>query len=296
MSDFKKYLNAYVFESEMPSDGSTVKYKPITTGQIKKLLLYEASDDANTIEDALDDLIEECVVSPADFDVKSIYLQDRFYLLVEIRRATKGSKYTFETACPKCESQTFHSIDLGSLTVRKLERAEPKVVETIELTDAPEPKAMKKKGPSMKLIESGKEPKKVEIITSKPVDTWNVIKINDNISIRTELITRNTQLEAQEILTNSTKGLELSDIQKAIMNATITNALCIKSVITPAGEEEVSLEDKIYLLDNLTQTEMEYITNWFEQKDFGLDFSIPAKCAQCGNEDKRDIPLDSFFY
>jgi len=295
MSNFKRYLNMYTFESELPSDGSIVKYKPITTGQIKKLLLYETSDDPSSIEEALDELINECVVFPEDFDVKSMYLQDRFFLLVEIRRATKGSNYTFQTKCPECDSQTSHTINLGELPLKKMDRIKispPIEEEPVDKT----PKKKAKKGSSISLIEVGKEPKKVEIITTKVDDDWNIIKINDNLYIRIELITRQIQLDALEILKNSTKNTELTELQRAVMLSTITNALCIKSVITPEGEEEIDINDRIYLLDNLTQDEMAKLTEWFESKDFGLDFTIPIKCEHCGNSTKREIPLDSFFY
>jgi len=278
MSDFKRYLNMYVFESELPSDGSIVKYKPITTGQIKKLLLYETADDTDTIEEALDDLINECVIYPENFDVKSLYLQDRFYLLVEIRRATKGSHYTFQTKCPKCDSQTMHSINLGDLPLKKLDKGIVK-----KKTQPPNKKGKK---PVITFVEED----------SNSVDDWNVVQINDKLSVRLDLLTRNAQLKALYMLKDMTNESELTDIQKTIMLSTIMNAVCIKSVIIPEGEQEISTKDAIYLLDNLTQDEMSKIVNWFESKDYGLDFTMKIKCEHCDEESVREIPLDNFFY
>ena len=88
MSDFKKYLNVYEFETTLPGSGVTIKFKPITTGQMKKLLVYENETDPSMVEEAMDELINSSV-STEGFDVKDVWLQDRFFLLVEIRRKTK---------------------------------------------------------------------------------------------------------------------------------------------------------------------------------------------------------------
>jgi hypothetical protein len=117
MSDFKKYLNVYEFETTLPGSGEVIKYKPITTGQLKKLLIYEDDDDPSIIEEALDDLITSSVISEG-FDVTDLYLQDRFFLLVEIRKVSKGTHYNFNITCPECNSQSLQTIDLESLPLK----------------------------------------------------------------------------------------------------------------------------------------------------------------------------------
>jgi hypothetical protein len=100
--DIKSYINVYEFSTVLPGNGQTVKFKPVTTGQMKKLLAYEQSDSPMEMEKALDSLIEECVISP-DFDINKLYLQDRFFLLLQIRSKTKGDRYDFTWKCPICE-------------------------------------------------------------------------------------------------------------------------------------------------------------------------------------------------
>ena len=119
MSDFKNYLNTFVFDTVLPGSGKTIKFKPITTGQLKNMLLYQDVEDAGKIELALDQLITECVVSE-DFDINDLYLQDRFFLLVEIRKCSKGNVYSFQAKCGSCDSQTMINITLNNLIVNKL--------------------------------------------------------------------------------------------------------------------------------------------------------------------------------
>lgn len=114
--DFKEFLNIYEFDTALTGTGKRVVYKPITTGQLKKLLTFENSTDPIIIDEALDKLISSCVTSE-DFNINDIYLQDRFSLLIEIRKVTKGTKYEFTYICQECKSQIFQSIDLTKLKI-----------------------------------------------------------------------------------------------------------------------------------------------------------------------------------
>jgi hypothetical protein len=90
---------------------------------------------------------------------------------------------------------------------------------------------------------------------------------------------------------------ELSLTQKQIEMFTITNAYGIQEVITPEGiENNLLLEDKIFLLNNIIESEMVKITKWYEDNDFGLDFTINLKCPHCNKESKREVPLEDFFF
>lgn len=131
MSNFKNYINVYEFNCELPGSGKVVNYKPITTGQMKKLLIYENETSPVIQEKALDDLISSSVIDE-DFNINDLYLEDRFFLLVEMRKNTKGKTFKFDYNCPKCKTQTPQKINLDSLNVIKKKKSNP----LIKLTDA----------------------------------------------------------------------------------------------------------------------------------------------------------------
>lgn len=127
MSDFKKYLDVYQFDTVLPGCGKSVRFKPITTGQLKKILVYENDDDPRVIDEILDELINSSILTE-DFNIDDIYLQDRIFLLLEIRKKSKGDKYQFQFKCPKCESQNLCTINLNDLEVTKFpEKVNPVV-------------------------------------------------------------------------------------------------------------------------------------------------------------------------
>jgi len=134
-TNFKNYINVYEFECELPGSGKIIKYKPITTGQMKKLLIYENETSPVIQEKALDDLISSSVIDK-DFDINKLYLEDRFFLLIEMRKNTKGKKFKFDFKCPKCKTVSQQLIDLDSLKVVKLKdiKINPKIKLTKQIS------------------------------------------------------------------------------------------------------------------------------------------------------------------
>jgi hypothetical protein len=147
-----------------------------------------------------------------------------------------------------------------------------------------------------KLVEKTDETPTTPIIEQE-INEWDVVKINDNISVRLSLVTRALQQEAFDLFKVNHPNVDnISDIEKTLDITTLLYALSIKSVITPEGEEELPLEEKVFLLDNIQQQEQEKISKWYDNNDFGIDFSFDVICTHCGYKEKKAVPVESFFY
>ena len=114
--NIRDLVDSYEFPCTLVGSGQQLTIKPITTMQLKKLLTYEDEQDNSIIEEALDGLISSSVLTEG-FDINNLYLQDRFKLLLDVRRASKGNAYTFAYKCPECGIETIASVDLSSLSV-----------------------------------------------------------------------------------------------------------------------------------------------------------------------------------
>jgi hypothetical protein len=274
-ANFIKYVNSYTFDTVLPGSGEKVIFRPVTTGQLKKVLIFESSRDPDIMEKALDSIINECVITPEGFDADKLYLQDRFYLLLEIRKATKGSKYTFQTKCPSCSSQSQQNINLGNLPVVRLDHAD-------------KPKAAKR-SPKIREVKDDET-----IQTNVQSNNWNVVELDKNISVRLSFVTREMQRTAMDTVTAMK---DLSDTQKSVELSTLLFALSIMEIITPDGvDKDLLLEDRQYLIDNVSQDTLEKISDWYTKHDFGVKFSFDTKCIQCGYTENKVIPLESFFF
>lgn len=130
MYNYQKYLETYKYSTELPSNNQVIEFRPLTTNDMKKLLVYENQKDPLLGEDILDSIINE-VVLVENFNVEDLYTQDRYFLFIELRKATKGSKFTFPYTCSGCKNQSIQSIDLNNLTVKKMEMTS----EEVELLD-----------------------------------------------------------------------------------------------------------------------------------------------------------------
>lgn len=122
--DIRKLVNVYEFTTILPGSKQEIKFKPLVSGQMKKLLTYEGETDPGVIEQALDDLMTSAVVSD-DFNMDDIFLQDRFFLLVELRKKTKGNTYSFTYKCPECDTDVLMTLDLGTLTMKQPQEVSP---------------------------------------------------------------------------------------------------------------------------------------------------------------------------
>jgi len=241
---FKDFLNVYEFECELPGTGQIVKFKPLTTGQLKRMLVYENVNNFQKEEEALDELIKSSVISE-DFNINDLFLEDRAFLLIEIRKKTKGEVIEFTHNCTECGSQTLNRVNMNEM-----------------------------------------------VTTKKTESVDNVVKLTDDISVRLKHVTRGEQKRIpRNIGKNKTRTQEIVDIQ------IYTMALGIESVISPKGEESnLSLADRVYLLENIPTDLFENIKNWYDDNTFGLDFNYKIVCNNCGWNETTSAPLDNFFF
>lgn len=118
MLDISKYLNVYNFDYTLPGQGKQIKLRPYNAADLKNMLMF--SDEQ--VEDALDGLLDACIIKTGknDINVDDLWLPDRFYLLVMLRRITKGTTYAFTYTCPECKSERIVTIDLKKMKVKPL--------------------------------------------------------------------------------------------------------------------------------------------------------------------------------
>ena len=125
--NFLEYVNTYDFTCELPGSKQVINFKPVTTGQIKRLLTYENETNYVIQEQALDELVSSSVLSEG-FDINEQYIYDRLFLLIEIRKKTKGEVLEFQIKCPECNSQSLNRVDLNKLDIKQLENNENRIV------------------------------------------------------------------------------------------------------------------------------------------------------------------------
>jgi Zn finger protein HypA/HybF involved in hydrogenase expression len=135
---FRDYLNVFEFDTVLPGTGETVRFKPLTVGHVKRLVTSINPDDV-TADDLEPDVASQMFESIVDnsvvtegFDITQLYSFDRYFLLLEIRKKTKGEVEEFQIKCPECKSQSMQNINFDAIEIK----SRPKDVDyNIQLTD-----------------------------------------------------------------------------------------------------------------------------------------------------------------
>jgi Zn finger protein HypA/HybF involved in hydrogenase expression len=115
MSKYEKWLS-YKYEVVLPGSKKEVSFRPIKTKNMKRFLIVD--DNIGSIDNAIDDVMNDCILSE-DVKVEDMYLHDRFFLFVELRKKSKGSIFKFNHSCEKCNSQSLQVLDLNTLKVKE---------------------------------------------------------------------------------------------------------------------------------------------------------------------------------
>lgn len=110
------------YTTTVPSTGKRVKYQPFSVKEEKILVLAAEGGDTDEITNALTNVLENCVTSPADFKVSELALFDVEYLFLKARSKSAGEKITLNITDPEDETfTTEHEINIDKIGVEKTE-------------------------------------------------------------------------------------------------------------------------------------------------------------------------------
>lgn len=236
-----KYLDVYKTNVVLPGDGSEIEIRPLTTNDVKKLLVYEGNTDPTVEERILDEILEVST----NCDPKKLYLQDRYFLFFELRKATKGKKHNYQYTCPKCNNQSIQNIDLEQVVIKKL----------------------------------------------NPERNREIKVLNDKVILTIDHITREEQEESLQCIDLNNENVHEKELDIRINYL----AACIKQIETPEGIEDIDIKGKMDFLSDLPGNEYDKIKEWFENNEFGVDFTMTINCPHCDNKNTKELTLNNFF-
>lgn len=249
--DFVKYLNVYNFKCELPGAGQTIDFKPLTVAHLKEIQTMDPGsekkkDDPIFLSNVFDKIFESVIIS--EFDIENMYLNDRFTLILEIRKKTSGESYNWTLNCPKCKGQSIQIVDFNKMETKQA-----------------------------------------------PAEINNVVKLSDQLSVYVDYLTRADEKRAHQYHESKHKGADINMIQRQIEISTLMVAASITKIISPDGEYEPSLEDSLYLIENIPQNLYTKIAQWQETNFFGPDMKINITCPHCDFKTTQEINSTDFF-
>lgn len=120
-------------------------------------------------------------------------------------------------------------------------------------------------------------------------DIEPVLNINKDLSIELKLLTRKDQKEIFDFV----KKMNVQNKKEELITiAYVSYAASIKSITYKNKvKEDLSLKDKLYFVENITEEVLKNIKQWNDDNDFGIDLDFEIVCPHCG--DVRKIKIDT---
>ena len=110
------------YSTTIPSTGKRIKYQPFSVKEEKILVLAAEGEDQDEITNAISNVLQNCVTSPADFKVEELALFDIEYLFLKARSKSAGEKIKLMVVDPEDETfTTEHEINIDKIGVEKTE-------------------------------------------------------------------------------------------------------------------------------------------------------------------------------
>lgn len=140
----------------------------------------------------------------------------------------------------------------------------------------------------------------LENILYKNIKHKEHIDINDNIRVKIGHIKRSEQKEAfASININNKNETEiLTDLGLATTAASIKEIQVRENKESEfVTQEEVTIQDKMFLLEGLNSKIYSKISNWQEDNEFGIKLAYKIRCISkdCGHEETVRLPMSNFF-
>lgn len=104
-----------VFETELPSTGKKIKYRPFLVREEKVLLLAMEGEDEEEIKTAVKNILKSCILSK--IKIEDLATFDLEYLFLRIRAASAGEDISMRVTCLD-DNETVVNVTINLLDVK----------------------------------------------------------------------------------------------------------------------------------------------------------------------------------
>ena len=105
------------YECELPSTKQKIQFRPFLVKEEKVMLVALESDDDNAIQDAVIQVLQNCVISNIKIDKLPIF--DFEYLFLQVRAKSVGEVVNLKLKCPDDDKVTVdHALNVDELSVK----------------------------------------------------------------------------------------------------------------------------------------------------------------------------------
>jgi predicted RNA-binding Zn-ribbon protein involved in translation (DUF1610 family) len=126
----------------------------------------------------------------------------------------------------------------------------------------------------------------------KPAGDDTIKLANDSIFIKLSPITREKELEIERYVKKN-KIVSSTEKNFILMAGVIKSIEMAQDDIR--SEVKLSIDELIEFFENLPASELEKISEYFKNNDFGIKMPLDFKCEKCGHEGEEEVNVAVFF-
>lgn len=101
----------------IPSTGENVEYRPYVVKEEKVLLIAITSEDPEQMQDAIVDIVQNCVKGIVD--INTLTACDIEYIFLKLRSVSVGEKIEVVKTCEHCDTDNDININLNNIRIEK---------------------------------------------------------------------------------------------------------------------------------------------------------------------------------
>jgi hypothetical protein len=279
--ELSNHLNVYKFEGNLLSDPEVAfSFVPMNVSQLKKILQH--GDDEKKIEAELDEILASNVmVDNKPCDPLELYIEDRFWILFNMRLKSRGETLDTTYKCPGCSQVIPLPIDLTELEI--VEGKGSQLNTNVSLNQ------------HVSLTLDNIRRKDILIL-----DEWHEAREEQKENVpeepeETEDDTTNEVEESQETDDNPVDNI-LSLYGLMIKKIKISPSVSpSEQPKAPIERSDLSLDEKVMFLNMLNEIDYEKMKEWAEENYFGVKVNIKIKCPVCKETSEEVLNIGNFF-
>lgn len=251
LTDLKK-LYATSSGDELSIDlcysGRKAFVKPMKVKDKKDLLKAIETKDEKLIQKNLDDIVEKYVTLEDGRETDDLTVQERYQILVNIRRAASGDETQLVHQCPKCEHINKNiPFSMANIVTKNFE---------------------------------------------EPATGGTITTAGGAIKIILGPVRRADEKKLEKIIYDKKITL-MSERQFLMMAGYISKIIMSQNDIT--AEVPMKIEEKIEFFENLGNRDLEVITDYIKNTDFGVKIPFKFKCEKCEHASDEEANVAVFF-
>ena len=116
------------YELNLPSSNEVVKFRPFLVKEEKILMMAQEAGDTNSMMNGVKQIIQNCIISPADMKMETMPMFDLEYVFLKLRSKSVGENVKVGLGCDECDATTQVDINLDEVKVDKPKDHDPKIM------------------------------------------------------------------------------------------------------------------------------------------------------------------------